>query len=160
MTHNMKIGDLAKTTGCRVETIRYYEREGLLTTTARSDGNYRLYGVEHVERLRFVRHCRSLDMALDEIRTLLAFCDAPDKNCAEVNVLLDEHIGHVKKRIAELSGLEKRLKTLRLQCTQPGAAKRCGILSGLVSKKGGNSAAAKREGGHVRGAHARGERAG
>ena len=157
---NIRIGDLAKTTGCRVETIRYYEREGLLTTAARSDGNYRLYGVEHVERLRFVRHCRSLDMALDEIRALLAYCDAPEENCAEVNVLLDEHIRHVEERIAELKGLEKRLKTLRLQCTQPGAAKRCGILSGLVSKKGRNPAAAKRRDGHVRGSHPRREMAG
>ena len=154
---NLKIGDLARTTGCRVETIRYYEREGLLTTTARSNGNYRLYGVEHVERLRFVRHCRSLDMALDEIRALLAYCDAPEQNCAEVSVLLDEHIRHVETRITELKGLEKRLRNLRRQCRRPGAAKRCGILSGLVSKKGGNPASAKREGGHVRGSHARRE---
>lgn len=151
----MKIGDLAKMSNCRVETIRYYEREGLLTTAARSGGNYRLYGVGHVERLRFVRHCRSLDMALDEIRALLAYCDAPEENCAEVSVLLDEHIRHVGERIAELKGLEKRLRNLRRQCTRPGAARRCGILSGLVSKKGGNPAAAKRESGHVRGSHAR-----
>jgi len=58
-----------------VETIRYYEREGLLPVPARTGGNYRLYGTQHVERLRFIRNCRSLDMTHDEIRTLLAFRD-------------------------------------------------------------------------------------
>lgn len=59
----MKIGELAKRTGCPVETIRYYEREGLLPEPARSEGNYRQYTLAHVERLSFIRHCRSLDAA-------------------------------------------------------------------------------------------------
>lgn len=95
MATRMKIGDLARVTFCSVETVRYYERAELLPAPARSSGNYRLYGSAHVERLRFIRHCRSLDMTHDEIRTLLAFRDAPDKECNEVNALLDEHIGHV-----------------------------------------------------------------
>lgn len=64
----MKIGELAKVTQTQAETIRFYEREGLLTEPPRSNGNYRLYGQEHLERLAFIRHCRSLDMTLDEIR--------------------------------------------------------------------------------------------
>ena len=69
----MKIGALAETTGTSVETIRYYEREGLLPAAPRADNNYRLYTRVHAERLAFIRHCRNLDMTLDEIRALLRF---------------------------------------------------------------------------------------
>jgi Cd(II)/Pb(II)-responsive transcriptional regulator len=100
MSGNLKIGDLGKRTDCPVETIRYYEQEGLLPAPARSQSNYRLYGDAHVERLQFIRHCRSLDMTLDEIRSLLRFRDAPEDNCEEVNLLLDQHIGHVARRMA------------------------------------------------------------
>ena len=95
MAAGLKIGELAQRTGTQVETIRYYEREGLLPEPARSEGNYRLYDKAHTERLSFIRHCRSLDMTLDEIRALLKFRDAPNQECGEVNALLDEHIGHV-----------------------------------------------------------------
>ena len=73
----MKIGELATLTRTQVETIRYYEREGLLPAAPRSDGNYRIYGPEHAERLAFIRQCRSLDMAINEIRVLLRFKDSP-----------------------------------------------------------------------------------
>jgi Cd(II)/Pb(II)-responsive transcriptional regulator len=128
----MKIGELADATATPVQTIRYYEREGLLPTAPRSDGNYRIYGPAHVERLVFVRHCRSLDMALQEIRVLLRFKDAPRADCAEVNALLDAHIGHVATRIAELRQLQKQLKALRLQCLGTQEAVHCGILQGLA----------------------------
>src|SRR6185312_14220801 len=97
----MKIGELARATLTPLETIRFYEREGLLPPTGRTDGNYRIYGQEHVERLTLIRHCRTLDMALDEIRALLRFKASPQENCAGVNELLDEHIGHVAQRIRE-----------------------------------------------------------
>ena len=83
----IKIGELAKRTESTVETIRYYEKEGLLPEPSRSEGNYRLYGEKHIERLRFIRHCRTLDMALGEVRTLLRFRDAPDEDCGDVNDL-------------------------------------------------------------------------
>ena len=73
----MKIGELARIAMTQVETIRYYERAGLLPETARSEGNYRIYAEAHVERLSFIRNCRNLDMTLDEIRVLLRFRDAP-----------------------------------------------------------------------------------
>jgi len=132
MQANVKIGELANRTECPVETIRYYEREGLLPPAARSEANYRLYGEVHVERLQFIRHCRSLDMTLDEIRSLLSFRDAPEQNCMEVNTLLDKHIGHVAHRITELRNLQKQLKALRSQCQTAQAAKDCGILQGLA----------------------------
>ena len=147
----MKIGDLAKATGTQAETIRYYEREGLLAAPARTDANYRHYDDSHVARVSFIRHCRSLDMTLDEIRALLRFKDDPTGNCAAVNELLDEHIAHVTERIAELKRLQAELKALRAQCDAAGAS--CGILRTLDAK--GGSAAKPRREAHVRGSHGR-----
>lgn len=128
----LKIGELARQTGALVETIRYYEREGLLPAPMRSEGNYRLYGALHIDRLQFILHCRSLDMSLDEIRSLLAFRDTPDESCRAVNDLLDKHIGHVAKRIEELQALEHQLKALRNLCRTTQAAKDCEILQSLA----------------------------
>lgn len=127
----MKIGELANATGTQIETIRYYEREGLLPLPDRTDGNYRIYMDDHAERLSFIRHCRSLDMTLDEIRQLLHFKDAPEENCGDVNTLLDAHIGHVAERIRELRALEKQLRSLRDRCGEARVAAQCGILSEL-----------------------------
>ena len=127
----MKIGEMAQATGTQIETIRYYEREGLLPSPARTEGNFRVYTEGHVQRLTFIRHCRSLDMALDEIRTLLHFKDAPDENCGDVNALLDAHIGHVAERIRDLRALEKQLKGLRERCGESKVAADCGILGEL-----------------------------
>ena len=128
----MKIGELARDTRTAVETIRFYESVGLLPPPQRSAGNYRLYGPEHGERLRFIRTCRSLDMTLDEVRTLLATRDDPARCCAQVSSLLDEHIEHVTTRIADLKTLEHMLRTLRQQCEEPIAARDCGILTTLA----------------------------
>ena len=147
----MKIGELAKSTATSIETIRYYEAEGLLPAAPRSDGNYRVYGAEHAERLNFIRHCRSLDMALGEIRTLLAFKDAPLENCSTVNQLLDDHIGHVATRIRELKALEKQLRSLREQCQEAQASGGCGILKGLSSTGSGAPGRTNRQ--HVHGTH-------
>jgi len=147
----MKIGDLAKATGTQAETIRYYEREGLLPAPARTDSNYRQYDPSHVARLSFIRHCRSLDMTLDEIRGLLRFKDDPAGNCAAVNDLLDEHIEHVAARIRELRRLQVELKALRAQCDAAGRA--CGILETL-DKKGGTAPTSRRQA-HVGPTHRR-----
>lgn len=151
----MKIGELATLTHTQVETIRYYEREQLLPAPDRSEGNYRIYGTAHAERLSFIRHCRSLDMTLDEIRVLLRFKDAPAENCLEVNELLDAHIGHVAKRIRELRYLEKQLKSLRETCLGAQEARHCGILNELTEIARSPAPAPDREG-HVHGAHAGG----
>lgn len=127
----MKIGELATKTSTQVPTIRYYEQQGLLPDAPRSEGNYRVYGPEHIERLVFIRRCRSLDMTLGEIQTLLGFKDAPRESCDEVNTLLDEHIGHVSTRIRELGILEQELKQLRQQCHEIQDTAHCGILNAL-----------------------------
>ncbi len=127
----MKIGQLAQQTCTPVDTIRYYEREGLLPCAVRTDSNYRIYDPVHLERLAFIRRCRSLDMTLDEIRLLLRFRDSPSESCEDVNALLDTHIGHVADRIRELQQLEKQLQTLRACCQEGKQAAECGILSEL-----------------------------
>jgi Cd(II)/Pb(II)-responsive transcriptional regulator len=148
----MKIGELAAATNTQVETIRYYEREGLLADPSRTEGNYRIYGAAHVERLSFVRHCRGLDMTLDEIRVLLRFKDTPTENCLEVNELLDEHIGHVAKRIRELRQLERQLKSLREACLGGQDAEHCGILNELTESAKSPALSLSRET-HVHGVH-------
>lgn len=127
----MKIGELAKLTGCPVETIRYYEREGLLPEPSRSEGNYRQYDALHVERLSFIRHCRSLDMTQEEIRILLGLRDRPESDCGTANRLIDEHLHHVEVRIAELQSLSHQLQDLRARCSGGGSSEDCGILREL-----------------------------
>lgn len=125
----MKIGELAKATDCAVETIRYYERENLLPEPARSDGNYRVYTQAHVERLTFIRNCRTLDMTLEEIRSLLRLRDSPQDQCESVNALIDEHIEHVQARIDGLAALQEQLVELRRRCNAGGD--HCAILERL-----------------------------
>ncbi|HEY1028851.1 MAG TPA: Cd(II)/Pb(II)-responsive transcriptional regulator [Pseudomonas sp.] len=132
----MKIGELAKKAGCQVETIRYYEREGLLPAPARTEGNYRLYGSLHLERLVFIRNCRTLDMTLEEIQRLLALRDLPNESCAGINSLVDEHIEHVEARINSLLALREQLAELRDRCNGPQEAEDCGILRQLNASGG------------------------
>ena len=130
----IRIGDLAKRSGCEVVTIRYYEKEGLLPKPARSGGNFRLYGDVHIERLQFIRHCRSLDMTLGEIRTLLGLRDNPTQDCGEVNALLDDHIQLVEVRAAALLQLKQHLLALREKCSGARPVDACGILQGLSKR--------------------------
>lgn len=135
----LKIGELSGRTGCPTQTIRFYETKGLLPVPSRSAGNYRLYGETHIQRLTFIRHCRGLDMTLDEIRSLLQFQDAPEGECGVVNVLLDEHLRHVGARIRELKALERQLTELRKCCGSRHAMTECGILHELVAAAHGEA---------------------
>lgn len=129
----MKIGELAQMALCTVETIRYYEKEGLLPVPERSAANYRSYGQAHIERLRFIRNCRALDMTHDEIRALLGMMDSPASDCGAINHLLDEHIEHVDVRINELLQLKRQLMLLRERCQTERSVDACGILQGLAA---------------------------
>lgn len=127
----MKIGELAKRVDCPVETIRYWEKEGLLPEPARTEGNYRVYNEAHLERLMFIRNCRILDMSLDEIRQLLQMGGRPHEDCGQVNTLIDDHIHHVVIRIKALQSLETQLRDLRQRCSAGRDVKQCGIIEGL-----------------------------
>ena len=128
----MRIGELARLAGCPVVTIRCYEKEGLLATPERSEGNYRLYGDADLERLRFVMHCRRHGMKLAEIRELLAFRDNPTRDCGWVHRLVDEHIANVEAQIASLEHLKAELTALRAASAHgPGCGAGCGIVASL-----------------------------
>lgn len=127
---NVKIGELARMTGCRVVTIRYYEKEGLLPEPERSGANYRLYGDADIERLRFIRHCRHHGMKLSEIRELLAFQDNPTTDCGWINGMIEGHIASVDAQIASLTHLRGHLEGLLRTCAG-GKKGGCGILKRL-----------------------------
>ena len=129
----MKIGELARLGQCTVETVRYYEKAGLLPPAARTGSNYRHYGDAHVARLRFIRNCRALDMTHDEVRALLGLVDQPANDCGGVNRVLDEHIAHVEVRIRELKQLKQQLVALRQSCQGEQAVIACGIVLGLTT---------------------------
>ena len=135
----MKIGELAAAAECDVATVRFYEKEGLMPPPRRTPSNYRAYSPGHVERLRFIRRCRSLDMDLNEVRLLLSFVDRPEENCGCVNEALDTHIDHVEARLRELSALQDELKRLRRKCRQASKAAACGILDDLRKPTGGRA---------------------
>jgi len=129
----MKIGELAHVAQTTVETVRYYEKEGLLPETARTAGNFRVYGPAHLERLRFIRNCRALDMSHEEIHTLLDLADRPAEGCGAINTVFDLHMAHVDERIRELVHLKAQLAMLRKRCQTEQAVDACGILQGLAA---------------------------
>lgn len=127
----MKIGELSRKTGCKVVTIRYYEKEGLLSAPERSEGNYRVYGKEDLERLEFIMHCRKHDMKLGEIRKLLAFRDHPQRDCSWIGRLVEEHIREVDAQIKSLEHLKHHLQELSQRCLCGDSGENCGILRSL-----------------------------
>ena len=148
----MRIKQLSARTGASADTIRYYERAGLLLPPpARGDNNYRIYKEQHAERLAFIRRARQLDMSLQEIRTLLQWHDRPQSNCSAVDALIDAHIAHIRSRMRELRTLERELKQLRARCQHASVAADCGILNEL--ERGSTLVAAPEPRPHVAGAH-------
>lgn len=129
----MRIGEVAEVAGCRTQTVRYYEREGLLPEPSRNEANYRIYDTDHVERLTFIRHCRALDMSLEEVRTVLAVYDNPGAPCGDVTSLVERNLEHVESRIRELKRLRHTLMSLRERCDGDACGGNCGILSELKS---------------------------
>ena len=127
----MKIGELAKATGCEVETIRYYEREGLLASPARSAAGYRRYAQSELEQLNFVRHCRSLDMPLADIKRLAGYASDAVGACHEVDALVDGHIERVRAKLSSLRALEAQLLRLRAQCAPAKQGDACRIVASL-----------------------------
>lgn len=110
------IGVLSKRTGCNIETIRYYERAGLLPTPGRSPGGYRLYGTDHLKRLAFVRRARALGFSIDEVRALLALADHRKRPCAEARGLAATHLEDVRAKIASLKEMERVLRDTVARC--------------------------------------------
>ncbi|MGB5109350.1 MAG: Cd(II)/Pb(II)-responsive transcriptional regulator [Formosimonas sp.] len=129
----MQIRQLANALNISTESIRYYEKEGLLTAPARADNGYRIYQQSHLEQLAFIKHCRLLDISMADTGRLLAFTLKPEADCAGINVLIDEQITRVQQHLASLQALEKQLKKLRCQCEANDSVAHCGILQELIA---------------------------
>ena len=124
-----RIGDAARLSGVSAANIRYYEKEGLLRPGVRGDNSYRFYSSADLHRLRFIRLCRAMDMSLDEVRTLLALDLTRKEDCHAACDTLDEHLRHVRARLAELQALEADLMALRSRCD--GSDAQCHIIEAL-----------------------------
>jgi Cd(II)/Pb(II)-responsive transcriptional regulator len=137
----MRIGELARQAGVDVQTVRYYEREGLLEAPSRTPSGYRAYGPEHLERLNFVRHCRSLDMPLAEIKRLIDLSSDQRVSCEQVDELVRAHLERVRAKRIALQGLEVQLATLSAQCASGHRVADCGILEELIHAAHGEACA-------------------
>lgn len=124
------IGTLSKDTGVNIETIRYYERIGILPEPPRSQSGYRLYAKDHLKRLTFVRRSRELGFALAEIRGLLKLVDGGDFTCDQVKSITVDHLGDVQRKIADLRKLERVLKEMASECDR-GAVPDCPVIEAL-----------------------------
>jgi MerR family mercuric resistance operon transcriptional regulator len=124
------IGRLSRHTGVKVETIRYYERVGLLPIPARTQGKHRAYNESHLRRLAFIRRGRDLGFSLDDIRALLEIAERDNPNCATVKRIALRHLGDVQGKIVSLKKLERALKGMTDACA-PEAQTSCPIIEAL-----------------------------
>lgn len=137
----MRIGELGKATGVDVETIRYYEKAGLMDEPDRLANGYRSYGTVHLERLSFIRHCRALDISVADIARLVTIMLKPSADCGDINNLIDQQISKVRARLASMQALENQLTTLRSRCDDVHSGLACGILHELVAAAHGEACA-------------------
>ena len=126
----MKIGELSRATGINIETIRYYERIGLLPEPDRTAANYRSYGDPHRARLTFVRHSRDLGFTIEEIRSLLDLSDDPARDCSEADRIASRHLAQVEEKIAQLTLLRDELTRIVGRC-RGGVAADCRVIEVL-----------------------------
>jgi Cu(I)-responsive transcriptional regulator len=127
---NFAIGDLGRETGTKVETIRYYERIGLLSAPARTAGNYRAYTADHLNRLSFIRRARDLGFSLAQVRALLDLSDDRRRSCEAVDAIAKGHLAEVDRKIADLKALRRELNHMITQC-RCGTVADCRIIDAL-----------------------------
>ncbi|MGH6898021.1 MAG: MerR family transcriptional regulator [Geminicoccaceae bacterium] len=127
----MRRGELAQRSGCNVETVRFYEKRGLLPPPPRTAGGHRDYAREHLKRLTFIRRSRELGFTLDQVRELLGFVDGGDWTCAEVRAMTLEHLADMRRKIADLEKLAQILEDMVAQCAG-GAVPECPVVDALL----------------------------
>lgn len=128
----MKIGDLAKRAGVGIDTVRYYEREGLLPQAQRRSSGYRMYDADDIQRLRFIRRAKALGFTLPEVRDLLALSSREDGDMAAMKAVARQKLADVDARIAELTRIRDGLSALIGLCPGQGALRCCPILSAIT----------------------------
>ena len=127
MASHFTIGKLASATGVNIETIRYYERAGLLAPPQRTAANYRIYGADDVARLRFVRRTRDLGFSLDQVRALLSISGQLDSSCCGVSAIATDHLAEIDRKIVDLTALRRELADAVAACAD-GTGAECRIL--------------------------------
>ena len=127
----LSIGELAKATGVKEVTIRYYEQIGIMPEPLRTEGNYRAYNQEHVRRLHFIRRCRNLGFTLDQVRELLRLSSQKAKACAEVDRITKQHLSEIEEKIADLTRLARELRHISKCCRGDGLIANCRIIEAL-----------------------------
>jgi MerR family mercuric resistance operon transcriptional regulator len=129
------IGDMSKQTGCKVETIHYYEKIKILFEPPRTQGGHRIYSLTDVKRLNFIRKCRSLGFTIEQVRELLRFIDEPDHYCGEVKAMAMVQYRTVQDKIIELKNLQDALNTMIIQCKGENyTIDNCPIIDALYDK--------------------------
>jgi Cu(I)-responsive transcriptional regulator len=128
---NLTIGRLSEATGVKVETIRYYERAGLIAPPARTAGNYRAYAPGDLERLRFIRRTRDLGFTLEEVRAMLDLAAQRDHSCGTIDAIATTHLDEVDRKIADLQGLRRELSAIISSCAG-GTMGECRILEAFA----------------------------
>src|SRR6267378_6896227 len=126
----LAIGVLSEQTGCNIETIRYYEKAGLLPVPAGSPAGYRRYGSTHLKRLTFIRRARALGFSIEEVRKLLKLADERKRPCAEVRVVAGAHLEDVRAKIADLRAMERVLRETVARCAD-GRRTDCALIEAL-----------------------------
>ncbi|UUY00393.1 MerR family transcriptional regulator [Sphingomonas sp. J315] len=129
----MKIGELARATSTKIETIRFYEKIGLLPAPARTATNYRAYNQTQLARLSFVRRARDLGFTLDQIRGLLALSDDRDQSCSAVDTVARQHVSEIDRKITDLRALRRELQEMLDQCSQE-TVSTCRIIESLAPR--------------------------
>lgn len=129
-TTELTRGELAVRTGCNIETIRYYEKAGLLPPPPRTQGGYRLYDHELLKRLSFVRRSRDLGFTIEEVRDLLRMADGNAYTCAQVQAMALDHVKEIRRKVADLRRIEKALATMAAQCNS-GDVPECPVIDVL-----------------------------
>lgn len=136
---SLRIGELAHATGVRAETIRYYEREGVLPTPKRGTTKYRMYSALDVERLAFVRTSRELGFTVAEVRALLALAESPGQSCADVDALARQHLAQVEEKLRQLQLLRAELTRVIGMCRGGTTIVECKILHALGQQRHAHS---------------------
>jgi MerR family transcriptional regulator, mercuric resistance operon regulatory protein len=120
----LPIGELSKQSSVNIETIRYYEKIGVMPAPHRSANGYRVYSADHLNRLNFVRRSRQLGFSLDEIRGLLRLVDGDAYTCAQVRELTLDHLVEIRRKIADLKRLKRVMEKMAAQCSEANARMR------------------------------------
>lgn len=115
-TTQFSIGQIAKQAKCKVETVHYYEKSGLMPEPPRTEGGHRIYSLPHVKRLTFIRRCRELGFSIEQIRGLLKFIDEPNHYCGEVKAMAMLHAREVQQKIDDLQRLQSALNDMVTKC--------------------------------------------